>query len=181
MEPILADIIGREDGDMTNHTANCSFCGRYNTSVQVICELKCLTCSICIKSKCIKDLLCAGLGSDGSYYCPLCDHSMAPNMAITVREFAAHAHGQAAADEGDHMVAADLCEKLNPFSLYFSKGLELDRFDMPTGPPSLLTPDSKATLQRCNTLLSSIEDTNANKLSSVGILEFIVDIYCLVR
>lgn len=132
-----------------------------------------------MKSDCIRGLLAAGVRGDGVCTCPICDHTMAPNMAIIVKEFA-----EKNADEDDSKalaVARNVTEAANPFSLYFHKTLELCHFDPASLPSGLLTQECKAAHQRCNTLLAAVEDSLANKLTSSSVLEFLVDIYCLVR
>ena len=137
-----------------------------------------MICSICFKSKLIRGLLCDGVVAQNFCTCPLCDSSMAPNMAIAVRKFTATKNSDNT--EGD--IDLHIKEKINPFSMYYHKTLELGNFGYSTGlSHAILNAESKAVLQRCNTLLSSIEDMVANKLSSVGTMEFIVEIYCLVR
>lgn len=99
-------------------------------------------------------------------------------MAIYVKEFS----GNQSLAEHDlsKETARNLLESLNPFALYYSKSLELIGFDVTSSSKSLLTSENKTALQRCNSLLSGVEDTIANRLTSVGVLEFMVDIYCLV-
>ena len=132
-----------------------------------------------MKSNCIRGLLTEGARGDGVYTCPICDHAMAPNMAITVKQFAEKGVGE---DDAKALsVSRNISETANPFSLYYHKTLELCHFDPSCIPSALLTQECKAAQQRCNALLSAVEDSLANKLTSSSVLEFLVDIYCLVR
>lgn len=100
---------------------------------------------------------------------------MAPNMAITVKGFLSCISDLDA--DGLAEVALNLKEKANPFALYYQKALDLAGFDLSS---EHLSVEARVVQQRCYSLLSAIEDAVANRLSSVGAMEFIVDIYCLV-
>jgi hypothetical protein len=133
-------------------------------------------CSICLKSKSVKQLLIDSLAvqrlsATGKTVClcPVCDFPMAPNMKLAVIKF------QEEAIETEPNYESDMIEKPNPFALYYQKiELQIDThiFDTQT--------ESRIVAQKCCNLLHGLDDFVFNRLSSVGVLEFIAEIYCLV-
>ena len=73
--------------------ANCSFCSKVDDSIHVICEKRCLICAHCQRSAAIRQLLISCLdravtsskGPQSDPQCPLCHHTMAPNMVTNIK------------------------------------------------------------------------------------------------
>ena len=151
--------------------ANCCFCARYNPVVQVICEGKCLICSICMRATSIRKLLTASVAECTGIeqaLCPVCDYPMAPNTVIAIKNFPVGV---------DSMTETDFSEFINPFLFYYQK-LKLEySYDHPT---DHVSPETKSLLTKNCAALYGMEELVCNRLSGVGLLDFIADIFCSV-
>jgi hypothetical protein len=100
--------------------------------------------------------------------CPVCDYPMAPNTIIAIKTFPTGVNS---------LAETDFSEFTNPFLLYYQK-LKLEySFDYPI---DQLSAEMKAVLTKNCAALYGMEDLVCNKLSSVGLLDFIADIFCSV-